>query len=64
MSQFGTVDAGRGAGDNSGQKRNNIESFRKMSEVEEYIEKNEIPLSEQAGIKAKAMKNEGFDIRG
>lgn len=61
VSQFGEVDnLGRGAGDGQG-KKNNIESFTKRTEVEAYFEKNETPLSERAGILAKAAKNEGFN---
>jgi hypothetical protein len=62
VSQFGTTEAGRGAGDQSPKAKTNIESFVKRSEVEEYFEKNNIPLSEQSGILSKAMKNEGFKI--
>lgn len=62
VSQFGEADAGRGGGDNGGQKKNNIEKFTKNSEVQEYFETNQIPLSDRAAILAKAMKNEGFKI--
>lgn len=56
------IDDGRGEGDDKNKKKTNIESFTKRSEVEAYFEKNNIPLSEQSGILAKAMKNEGFKI--
>jgi hypothetical protein len=36
--------------------------FTKRSELESYFEENNTPLSEQSGILAKAMKNEGFKI--
>ncbi len=38
------------------------ETFSKRSEMELYFENNNIPLSEQSGILAKAMKNEGFKL--
>ncbi len=63
LKQFGEVhDDGRGAGDDSRKSKTNIESFTKRSDVEDYFEKNNTPLSEQAGILAKAMKNEGFKL--
>lgn len=62
IAQFGEVEPGRGGGDGKQQKKTNIESFTKRSEVEKYCSDNEIPLSEQAGVLAKAMKNEGFKI--
>lgn len=63
LKQFGEVyDSGRGGGDDPRKSKTNIESFTKRSDVEDYFEKNNIPLSEQAGILAKAMKNEGFKL--
>ncbi len=63
LKQFGEVhDDGRRAGDDSRKSKTNIESFTKRSDVEDYFEKNNTPLSEQAGILAKAMKNEGFKL--
>lgn len=63
INSFGTFDStGRGGGDNIPTKKTNIESMTKRSQVYDYIEKNDIPISEQAGILAKAMKNEGFDM--
>ena len=62
LSQFGEVATGRGAGDDKGHKKTNIESFTKNSEVQKYFDENETPLSERSGILAKAMKNEGFKI--
>jgi hypothetical protein len=57
-----TSDPGRGGGDDKTKTKTNIESFTKRSEVENYFEKNNIPLSEQSGILNKAMKNEGFKM--
>jgi hypothetical protein len=60
---FGKVNNdGRGSGDDKSKHKTNIEALTKRSEVEAYFEKNETPLSEQSGILAKAMKNEGFKI--
>jgi hypothetical protein len=53
---------GRG-GDNENPPDNGIDSLRKRTDVETYFEENNIPISERAPILAKAMKNEGFDIR-
>ncbi len=63
LKQFGEVhDDGRKGEDDQRRSKTNIESFTKRSDVEDYFEKNNIPLSEQAGILAKAMKNEGFKL--
>lgn len=63
MEQFGEFDKGRGGGDDKfNHRKSNLESMSKRSEVEEYFEKNSIPLSEQSAILAKAMKNDGFKI--
>lgn len=62
MSQFGEVNQGRGAGDDKGHKKTNIETFTKNSDVQKYFAENETPMNERAGILAKAMKNEGFKI--
>jgi hypothetical protein len=48
--------------DRFGVVKSEIEAFSKRSEVESYFENNNTPLSEQSGILAKAMKNEGFKI--
>jgi hypothetical protein len=62
VSSFGVNGNGRGGTDNTPKPRNNIESLITRSEVDEYVEKENIPLSDRAGVLAKAMKNEGFKI--
>jgi hypothetical protein len=63
LERFGvTHEQGRGEKDNVPKPHNNIESFKKRSEVEEYLIKNNIDFSEHAGIYAKVMKNDGFDM--
>lgn len=55
---------GAGGSDDPGAASKGIESIKKMSDVHLYIEKNNIPLSQQSAILAKAAKNEGFDYNG
>lgn len=55
---------GASGGDDTGNSSKGIESMKKMSDVHAYIEKNNIPLSQQSAILAKAAKNEGFDYNG
>lgn len=63
LSRFGEQKPiGRKDGDSIPQPKNNIESFTKLSEVNEYFEKNNIPQPQQVAILSKAMKNEGFKI--
>lgn len=54
--------AGRGGTDDFSFKTG-TESLKTRSEVETYCEKNKVPLHERASILAKAMKNEGFDVK-
>jgi hypothetical protein len=63
VDSFGKLNEnGAGGTDEKKKTKTNIESFTKRSEVETYFERNEIPLSEQSGILAKALKNEGFKM--
>ena len=63
IDSFGIVPGnGRGTGDMIPKQKTNIESFTKRTEVEDYFEKNNVPLSERSGILQKTMKNEGFKL--
>lgn len=62
LQPYGKIpEPGRKGGDNPPRGNNDVESMKKMSEVHEYFEKNDIPLSQQSALLAKAAKNEGFD---
>jgi hypothetical protein len=43
-------------------KKTELESFTRLSEVEAYFDKENVPLSERSGILSKAMKNKEFKM--
>ena len=45
-----------------GKLKTEMESLSNRSQVDEYFEKNNTPISERSGILIKAMKNEGFKM--